>query len=279
MRDAFRNAGLCTESTPAALVESWCARRDDASDEEDSLYAVAAAHRIGGASRGVRREPALRAARGRGRRGRAPRPAARGPGARGRRRAGARRGCSRRADAFRAAAAGRVAENAEAVPAGRRGRPLDATRTRARGGAWAVAARRGATSTEAAPADARRRASTGGPADPLRAAAARGPRVRGLKRAALAPAPGVSCDRRVPAARLKCWAPGPGRGDGKCGARLRARGALFETPRGGRSPAGCVCGGSRAAAPGLLRARGLAMMRPPLRAGPPPLAGARASGA
>ena len=38
MRDAFRNAGLCTESTPAALVESWCARRDDASDGEDSLY-------------------------------------------------------------------------------------------------------------------------------------------------------------------------------------------------------------------------------------------------
>ena len=34
MRDAFRNAGLCTE----ALVESWCARRDDASDGEDSLY-------------------------------------------------------------------------------------------------------------------------------------------------------------------------------------------------------------------------------------------------
>ena len=37
MRDAFRNAGLCTEATPAALVESWCARRDD-SDGEDSLY-------------------------------------------------------------------------------------------------------------------------------------------------------------------------------------------------------------------------------------------------
>ena len=38
MRDAFRNAGFCTEATPAALVESWCARRDDASDGEDSLY-------------------------------------------------------------------------------------------------------------------------------------------------------------------------------------------------------------------------------------------------
>ena len=37
MRDAFRHAGLCTEATPAALVESWCARRDD-SDGEDSLY-------------------------------------------------------------------------------------------------------------------------------------------------------------------------------------------------------------------------------------------------
>ena len=38
MRDAFRSAGLCTEATPAALVESWCARRDDESDGEDSLY-------------------------------------------------------------------------------------------------------------------------------------------------------------------------------------------------------------------------------------------------
>ena len=38
MRDAFRSAGLCSEATPAALVESWCARRDDASDGEDSLY-------------------------------------------------------------------------------------------------------------------------------------------------------------------------------------------------------------------------------------------------
>ena len=37
MRDAFRHAGLCTEATPAALVESWCARRDDDSDG-DSLY-------------------------------------------------------------------------------------------------------------------------------------------------------------------------------------------------------------------------------------------------
>jgi len=38
MRDAFRTAGLCSATTPATFLGSWCAGRDNASDGEDSLY-------------------------------------------------------------------------------------------------------------------------------------------------------------------------------------------------------------------------------------------------
>ena len=80
-----------------------------------------------------------------------------------------------------------------------------------------MAARRGATSTEAAPADARpARVPPVGQADPLRAAAARGPRLRGPEaRGPAAPAPGVSCGGRAPAGPLapRAGRVGTGRGD------------------------------------------------------------------
>ena len=126
MRDAFRSAGLCTEATPARSWRAGGARRDDASDGEDSLY-VPSPQRVKIRRRlaeACRREPRFVAAAAERPRS-APQPAARGPGARGGGRARARGAAARAAGRrVRAARVGRVATSRGGGAAPRcRGRP------------------------------------------------------------------------------------------------------------------------------------------------------------